>query len=226
MSLISVIIPVYNSEKTISQCLDSIFSQTFKDFEVIVVNDGSTDKSLSLLRGYGSKIKLISQENKGAPVARNIGFEKSTGEYVIFFDSDIVAKPYMLEKMYNLLSPKKSIAYVYSSFKFGFKVFKLMPFNPEKLKKMPYIHTTSLLRRKYFVPFDESLTRFQDWDLWLSILESGGQGLWINEVLFKIKSGGTISSWLPRFMYSLPWLKKVREYRRSKKIIMAKHKLN
>ncbi len=91
MPKISVIIPVYNVEKYLRQCMDSIINQTFKDFECICVNDGSTDGSLDILQEYAKKddrIKIINQKNKGIAVTRNIGLKFSTGEYTIFVDSD------------------------------------------------------------------------------------------------------------------------------------------
>ncbi|HQA64128.1 MAG TPA: hypothetical protein PK085_03445, partial [bacterium] len=103
--------------------------------------------------------------------------------------------------------------------------FKLWPFDPAKLKKMPYIHTSSLIRREFFPGFDENLKKFQDWDLWLTILERGGQGIWLEQSLFSIKSGGTMSSWLPKIFYQLPWLKKVKAYRQAERIIKIKHNL-
>lgn len=225
MPKISIIIPVYNAEKTISACLNSIFNQTFSDFEVIVVNDGSTDNSLNILNNWSDKIKIFSQKQTGAPLARNFGFAKSAGEYVLFCDADIVLDPTMLEKMNKTLDVEKNIAFVYSSFKFGWKVFRLWQFDAEKLRQMPYIHTTSLIRREFFPGFDPALKKFQDWDLWLTILEKGESGLWLDEVLFTIKSGGTMSNWLPSFLYKLPWLKSVKKYNEAKKIITDKHLL-
>jgi len=226
MPKISIVIPVYNQAKTIKKTLKSIFQQTFKDFEVIVVNDGSTDAILAVLRPFQTKIRLFSQDNKGASVARNFGFSKSNGEYIIFCDSDVVMKPNMLKDMLSVLEKKKAFGYVYSSFKFGWKKFKLFPFDEKRLKEMPYIHTTSLMRREVFPKFDESLKKFQDWDLFLTMLENGHKGIWINKVLFKIKSGGTMSSWLPKFFYrALPFLKDVRRYNEAREIIKKKHKL-
>ena len=84
-----------------------------------------------------------------------------------------------------MLDENEDISYVYSSFKFRWKTFKLWEFNAEKLKEMPYIHTTSLIRREHFPGFDPKLKRMQDWDLWLTMQEKGYKGKWINEVLFK-----------------------------------------
>jgi len=89
--LISIIIPVYNVEQYLCGCLDSIVEQTFSDYEIICVNDGSTDNSLAILREYESKhtnIVIIESLNKGTASARNIGIENSHGDYIWFIDSD------------------------------------------------------------------------------------------------------------------------------------------
>ena len=95
----SIIVPVYNSEKYLDDCLNSIFKQTNQDFEVICVNDGSTDKSLDILKKYGEDITIISQENMGLSVARNNGVKKASGKYIIFLDSDDYIEPKLLEKI-------------------------------------------------------------------------------------------------------------------------------
>ena len=87
----SIVVPIYNVEGYLKKCLDSILNQTFVDYEIILVNDGSTDKSLSIIKEYMSKypdIKLINQENKGLSEARNAGLKEARGNYVLFVDSD------------------------------------------------------------------------------------------------------------------------------------------
>ena len=86
MPKFSIIIPVYNTSKYLKKCLDSVFNQSFKDFEVIAVNDGSTDDSLDILNEYD--VKIINQKNQGLSMARNNGIEASSGEYFILLDSD------------------------------------------------------------------------------------------------------------------------------------------
>ena len=220
---ISIIIPLYNQYNKLLKCLESIKKQTFTDFEIIIVNDGSTDiEHNELERVVSCQLAVVScfyQENQGAPSARNRGFKESHGKYIIFCDADIVMQPDMLEKMNHVLDENPDISYAYSSFKFGFKKFKLWEFDADRLRKMPYIHTTSLIRREHFTKFDPNLKRLQDWDLWLSILEKGYKGKWINEVLFKVKSGGSISRWLPKFL-----MKHNSEYIKSTEIIKQKHK--
>ena len=89
--LISIIVPIYNVEDYLSKCLDSILSQTYKNIEVILVNDGSTDRSLQIAEKYvlaDKRVILISQKNAGLSAARNAGVDKAGGEYVVFVDSD------------------------------------------------------------------------------------------------------------------------------------------
>lgn len=91
MPKVSVIIPVYNTEKYLRECLDSVVNQTLKDIEIICVDDGSTDNSLSILKEYAEKddrFVILTQENKGVACARNKGLEVATGEYIGFVDSD------------------------------------------------------------------------------------------------------------------------------------------
>lgn len=92
MARISIIIPVYNCEKHISRCIDSIISQTNKDYDIIVINDGSTDNSLAILNAYKNKfptkITLIDQENCGVANTRNKGIELAAGEFITFIDND------------------------------------------------------------------------------------------------------------------------------------------
>ena len=225
MPLVSVIIPIFNAEKTINKTLASIFDQSFKNFEIIAVNDGSKDKSQKILEQYKNKITIVKQPNQGTPIARNTGAKLALGRYIIFVDDDIILKPNMLKKMVTAMQKNKKISFVYSSFKFGNKTFKLWPFNAAKLKQMPYIHTTSLIRKDHFPGFDKKLKRFQDWDLWLTMLDRGYTGKFIPEILFNVEAGGTMSKWLPKGVYKLPFLKQVQKYKAAEKIIKVKHNL-
>ena len=105
--MISVIVPVYNVEKYLEECLDSIKNQTFNDIEVILVNDGSTDNSQEICERYCSqdpRFHLINQENKGQSIARNRGVAESKGEFIVFIDSDDIVKIDLLEKLINYIS--------------------------------------------------------------------------------------------------------------------------
>lgn len=98
----SFIVPVYNTEKYLKKCLDSLVNQTYKDFEIILVNDGSTDKSSSIISKYQKKYKniiVIDKENEGLSMARNRGVQKSSGKYIIFVDSDDYVSNKLLEEV-------------------------------------------------------------------------------------------------------------------------------
>ncbi len=142
MPKVSIIIPIYNTEKYLAQCLDSITSQTFEDFEYICVNDGSTDNSLKILEQYANKdnrLKIINQKNKGSSAARNMALKHIKGKYISFIDSDdFVAKDF-LEKLVNIAEKDNSdIVYcrhtVYCSADNKYIPDK----NKEKLKKLFY----------------------------------------------------------------------------------------
>lgn len=98
--MISVVIPIYNSSEHIETCLDSLVAQTYQDFEVILVNDGSTDDGMTKVEPYKSqlKIKIIDQENQGPSVARNNGVKNAQGEWVAFLDADDYWLPQKLER--------------------------------------------------------------------------------------------------------------------------------
>lgn len=99
---VSVIIPVYNGEKTIKNSIKSVLNQTMTDIEVIVVNDGSTDGTLEILNDFDDKrLRVITQENAGQGAARNTGMAAATGEYIGFVDADDTIEPVMYEKMYE-----------------------------------------------------------------------------------------------------------------------------
>ena len=102
--LISIIIPVYNVEKYIRKCLDSVLNQTYKNIEIIIINDGSTDNTYSICIEYkksDSRIKLFTQENSGQGVARNLGLQHAQGTYIGFVDGDDYIDPDMYEIMIN-----------------------------------------------------------------------------------------------------------------------------
>lgn len=103
---ISVIIPVYNVAEYLPTCLDSVINQSYKNLEIICVNDGSPDNSAAILSEYAQKdnrIQIITQENQGLSGARNTGLERATGEYVYFLDSDDYIHPQMLERLETAL---------------------------------------------------------------------------------------------------------------------------
>lgn len=110
MEKVSIIIPIYNGEKYLKRCLDSIVNQTYKDIEIICINDGSKDSSLKILKEYQSldnRIVIIDKENAGVSAARNDGINKSTGTYITFVDADDWLELDAIEILYNTLIEKQ-----------------------------------------------------------------------------------------------------------------------
>ena len=104
MDLITIVVPVYNVEKYISDCLDSLISQTYKNIEIILVDDGSTDMSGAICDRYttlDARIKVIHKQNEGLGFARNTGLEVAQGKFVTFIDSDDMADADLVEKLVN-----------------------------------------------------------------------------------------------------------------------------
>ena len=112
---ISVVVPVYNTEKYLHRCLDSLVNQNFKDIEIVCVNDGSTDNSLKILNEYAekdSRVKVVNQENQGVSEARNTGIKNSSAKYISFVDSDDYVDPKIYEKGYELISSNDADVYI------------------------------------------------------------------------------------------------------------------
>lgn len=118
--LISVIIPVYNKQKYLGRCLDSLVSQTYENLEIIIVDDGSTDKSADLIQEYAERYKNIYyyyQVNQGAAAARNLGIEKARGSYICFVDSDDIIFNEYVSYLYKLLEVSGADCSVCSAYK-------------------------------------------------------------------------------------------------------------
>lgn len=107
MPKFSIIVPVYNVEKYIKKCLDSIMNQSFKDYEVIVINDGTKDKSMDIVKKYD--VKIINQENKGQSSARNHGIKEAKGEYIVFLDSDDTIERDLLKELNEVTKDKPDV---------------------------------------------------------------------------------------------------------------------
>ena len=149
MSQITIILPVYNVEKYLPQCLDSIINQTFKDFECICVNDGSTDSSLSILQEYASRdnrIKIINQKNGGSSVARNTGIKNVNTKYITFIDSDDWIAENYLEILYNKIE-ETNADIVRASYKFYFQ--EENSYKSAKIREIHKINTNSNIERLY-----------------------------------------------------------------------------
>lgn len=229
---ISVIIPTYQHAEALPACIDSILAQTYKNLEIIIVDDGSTDATQAVLAGYEDKITVIYQDNQGSNPARNRGWKEAQGEFLLFCDADVIARPDMLEKFHAALIANPDASIAYSSFIFGKKRFRGVVFDHTRLHEHNFIHTTSLVRAKDFPGFDNDIKRLQDWDVWLTMAKKGYKGVLVPEYLFTVRVAGKSrigSHWMPKFLYHLPWKrigyipKQIQKYEEAKKILFMKH---
>lgn len=144
MIKVSVIIPAYNAQNSIEKCIDSVLNQTLKEFELIIINDGSTDKTKTILKKYNTdkRIIIINKKNEGIGKARNDGIRRSSGEYITFVDSDDYIKDDMLESYYRL-AKKYEMDLVtgpyYKVFKTHTEVFSTPKFKMGNVKTSPKI---------------------------------------------------------------------------------------
>lgn len=119
---VSIIIPVYNGQETLKQCIDSLLTQTFSDIEIVCVNDGSTDKSQKIIEEYmrkDSRVKLITQSHSGISLARNKGRYLARGEYIIFMNSKDYAKSDMIDNLYKNAKEYESDIVLFSYTKYN-----------------------------------------------------------------------------------------------------------
>ncbi len=214
--LISVIIPAFNASEFIGETLDSVFSQTFTDFEVIVINDGSPDTQdlERALQRFPPKLRYLKQENQGAAVARNTGLRAAEGELVAFLDADDTWLPAFMEKQLELLKRNNADLVFADALLVGDSPLAGRTFmqadpprgevTPENLLsvKVTVLTSTVLARKAPILEvglFDVSLRRGQDFELWLRLAKAGARFAYQREVLAHHRivesglSGGTIS---------------------------------
>ena len=189
MPQVSVIIPVYNGAKRIGRALHSIFAQTFTDYEIVIVNDGSTDDTASVLAAYGDKIRVISQSNRGLSAARNAAVAASRGEMLALIDHDDEWLPRKLELAVPALRDDPGAVLVYSDMivvdEAGKEVHSSpvkpetahAPSTEEMLSRIwPITPSTVVMRRAAFERaggFREHLVSAEDIHLWLLMREQG-----------------------------------------------------
>jgi glycosyltransferase involved in cell wall biosynthesis len=179
---VSIIIPTYNRAHYICESVNSIFAQTFKDYEIIVIDDGSSDNTREVLKKYGDRIHYVYQKNMGPPAAMNTGVRQTKGEYYLILGDDDVLMPDMLERQVEVLDKNPDVAFVCSGIHFidaEGKVYKTSQdgrYREKSFKSLLFDnfvwHLTTLVRRQVSEEmghFDESLLTTHDHDLWLRI---------------------------------------------------------
>ena len=198
--LVSVIIPTFNRAEVVSRAVNSVLNQTFKDFECIVVDDGSTDETDSVLLGFADRIKVVKTENRGVSAARNTGAKLAAGKYIAFLDSDDEWKPQKLQKQFDFMQKSasrisqtdetwvrngkfvnKSAKYIRPSGNIFYNCLEVCAVTPSSV----------MMERGLFFEyggFDENFPVCEDYDLWLRMSLKERFGL-VDEPLI-IKYGG------------------------------------
>ena len=131
------------------------------------------------------KVIIIDDENKGACWARNKGFTYVDTEFVLFSDDDIEWKTFALQLMRDWLNEIEEASYCYGAYRMNGGIYCNREFDPKALRRNNYISTMSLIRTRDFPGFDESLLRLQDWDLWLTMLESNKIGVYCESIIYE-----------------------------------------
>ena len=187
MPLISVVIPAYNSEKTIGETVRSVLAQTMDEFEIIVINDGSQDGTLEQLNEISdARLTVLSYENSGVAVSRNRGIAAAKGEYIAFLDADDLWVPEKLAYQYQALEnvPTAAVAYSWTDYIDDEGSFLRSGMRPsfsgnvyQKLLTSNFLECGSnpMVRRSAFQHvgvFDQELPPSEDWDMWLRLAKS------------------------------------------------------
>ena len=185
--MVSVVIPVYNGAETIAAAIESVLAQTFHDYEAIVVDDGSTDATHNILDGFGSKITIIKETNKGFCGARNAGIARARGEYIALLDADDVWTSDKLEKSVAALESSRQVVLVYTDVLNQDTAGRDLGTSPidtstahaptldEMLNRLwPIMPSTVVMRRDAYEECGRFVDGFsEDMDFWIRIREQG-----------------------------------------------------
>lgn len=185
MPTISVIIPTYNRAAVVTEAIDSVLAQTFRDFEVLVIDDGSTDDTRARLVAYGERIRLICQENHGVSHARNVGIRAARGQYIALLDSDDLWLPKKLDMQIAVMEAQPDIPLCHTEeiwIRRGVRVNQMKKHQkhggyifPNCLPFCVISPSSVLIRRALFDSvglFDEALPACEDYDLWLRVAKT------------------------------------------------------
>jgi len=197
--MVSIIIPTYNSGKYLLEAIESCLNQTYKNIEIIVIDDGSTDNTKYLLKNYieEGKIKYFYQQNRGRSAARNLGLEKASGEFIQFLDADDYIHHKKIEKQIKLFNKNKDIGLVYCGaiyIKDNVQIHKLL----KKVRSKNFLYKliqgnflpihAPIFKSEFKVKFDEQYSHMEDWDYWIRLVATSNAKIgYINEFLTYIR---------------------------------------
>lgn len=202
--LVTVFMPIYNSEKYIAESLESILRQTYRNLEIILVDDGSTDRSVEIVESYNdNRIKLIKNEkNMGIPYTRNVGLQNASGKFMAIMDSDDIALPERVEKQVEFLEKNPEIdvlgSYYYKFSDKKTREIRLNYIHPNEINIVlmfysPISNPSSMVRletvRKHNLAYNLNYFVAQDYGFWVDISKVGGKIAVLPEFLLKYRTG-------------------------------------
>ena len=201
MIRVSVIIPAYNGERYIAEAIDGVLSQTFTEYEIIVVDDGSTDNTSQIARQYGDRVNYLSQANQGVAASRNLGMAAARGEYIAFLDQDDVFLPHKLASQVDLLDRDPNLGMVNSGWQIvdeaGTVKAAVQPW-----QQIPHLSCANLIiwkpvflgamlfRRSWLERsggFDSTLSQTPDVDLVMRLAMMGCPAAWVEQTTVKYR---------------------------------------
>ena len=201
--MISVIIPNYNTSQYLKEAISSVYNSNIKEYEIIVVDDGSTDDYLSVIKDFEhlQNFKFIRQNNAGLAAARNTGIKSAAGQYLVFLDSDDLIEEDKLQIQSNMLDENPNVDVVYSRSIFFIeddpskRISTLFPCPSgiilEKLLAGNFIHVNSAMVRSSAIEkvnnFDSDLRALEEWDLWLRMATEGSIFIFYDKILSSVR---------------------------------------
>jgi glycosyltransferase involved in cell wall biosynthesis len=231
--MVSIVTPTYNSERFIADAINSVLKQTFTNWELLIVNDGSTDKTQGIIEEYlekDNRIKLLNHiESQGAGAARNKAIAEAKGDYIAFLDADDMWKPSKLEKQIKLLK-ETSAAVCFSSYELVDEIGRPLNTIVEALERVSYkkqlrcnyignltgIYDVTKLGKVYM----PEIPKRQDWVLWLEAIEKGGDAIGIKKSLayYRVRKGSISSNKIELIKHNFNVYRKTLKFGRVKSI--------
>ena len=215
--LISIIIPCYNNGHFLQDAINSALAQTYRNLEIIVIDDGSTDETKSVAEKF-KNVGYYYQENRGLPAARNLGIKKMSGDFFVSLDADDTLHPQYTERLLRAFNGDANVAFTWCQAKiFGTSNFttNYPEYSLKKQLVCNNVNAAAMIRVKILsnTLYDESMVEgWEDWDLYLSIAEKGYVGRLVNEALYNYRfheSPHRLSNQIQRDAKKLKILKKI-----------------
>lgn len=185
---VTVLMPVYNAEKYLAEAIDSVLMQSHKDFEFLIINDGSTDHSLEIINRYSdNRIRVITQKNGGVSAALNTGLKHATGEYIARFDADDVCYPTRIEEQYHFMRAHDEyvivgadIDYIDKDGEYLFSFTTIGHTNEEIKERIslgcPFVHSAVMYKKDVVLAmggYEVKAHTFEDYFLWMKLIDKG-----------------------------------------------------